>query len=320
MLRDRPVFICGHPKSGTSLVRSLLDAHPQLVVYPEETGFFRRYLPAARGLGLDEKLALADQLLIHILTWNQVNPPHSQAGFLDRDYTSVPYEKVRQALREQIESQGYRHDGDLLSAAVLGFGQAAGCLSEKIRWWVEKTPYNEYYSEQIFTWWPQARCIYVVRDPRDNFASYGRKHADWSAETFAASWLRSTLAVQRGQERFGRERWAIYRYEDLVQEPEATLQQMREFLGIEDAPTLRIPTRNGAAWQGNSMFAERFQSISAAPKDRWKENLSAEEAGVTALLTAPLLRHYHYEMQPGIPLRSHWRAFRWRLARAIKRI
>ena len=44
-LRDSPVFIAGHPKSGTSLLRSVLDSHPELVAYPEETSFFRRYLP-----------------------------------------------------------------------------------------------------------------------------------------------------------------------------------------------------------------------------------------------------------------------------------
>lgn len=35
--KDRPIFICGHPKSGTSLLRNLLDNHPQLAVYPEES-------------------------------------------------------------------------------------------------------------------------------------------------------------------------------------------------------------------------------------------------------------------------------------------
>lgn len=47
-LRDRPIFICGHPKSGTSLLRNLLDFHPQLVVYPEESRFFRQFLPLAK--------------------------------------------------------------------------------------------------------------------------------------------------------------------------------------------------------------------------------------------------------------------------------
>ena len=48
-LRDSPVFIAGHPRSGTSLLRSVLDSHPELVAYPEETSFFRRYLPKAAG-------------------------------------------------------------------------------------------------------------------------------------------------------------------------------------------------------------------------------------------------------------------------------
>ena len=80
-LRDRPVFIGGHPKSGTSLLRSLVDSHPQLVVYPEETMFFRGFLPKAKGLSLEQKLVLADQLITHIFEWNQTKPPAHQAGF-----------------------------------------------------------------------------------------------------------------------------------------------------------------------------------------------------------------------------------------------
>ncbi len=319
-LRDHPVFICGHPKSGTSLLRSLFDSHPQLVVYPEETSFFRRYLPEAQGLSLDEKIALADRLLIHIFTWNQAAPPPSQAGFPDRDYSAVPFEAVSRALREQISQYGCRHDGDLLSAAVLGFGQASGCLSDSTRWWVEKTPYNEYYTERIFAWWPEARCIHIVRDPRDNYASYQRKHIDWTAEGFAASWMRSTRAGLQNQERYGEQRYIIYRYEDLVHSPEKVLQEMRDFLGIRDDPSLQIPTRNGVAWQGNSMFAEKFQAISEAPKDRWKQNLAAGEAGVIGLMAAALIRRFHYEVQTPVPLSAYLRRIRWSLAQAASRV
>ncbi|MGE5222352.1 MAG: sulfotransferase family protein [Omnitrophica WOR_2 bacterium] len=319
-LRDRPVFICGHPKSGTSLLRSLLDSHPQVIVYPEETSFFRRYLPAAKGLSLDEKIELADRLLIHIFTWNQKEPPPSQSGFPDRDYSSVDFQRVRQAFRDQLETKGYRHDGDLLSAAVLGFGQATGRLSERLLWWVEKTPYNEYYAAQILEWWPQARCIHILRDPRDNFVSYERKHPDWTVEGFAANWRRSTQAGCLNQQRFGRDCYAIYRYEDLIQTPEAVLQQVRAFLGIEDHEILRIPTRNGEAWQGNSMFAEKFQKISDAPKERWKQKLSQEDAGLIGLIAAPYLKLSGYELPPAVPMRSRARWLRWKLASAAGRL
>ena len=35
------LLVCGHPKSGTSLVLSLLDGHPEIVAIPEETKYFR---------------------------------------------------------------------------------------------------------------------------------------------------------------------------------------------------------------------------------------------------------------------------------------
>ena len=82
-----PIFICGHPKAGTSLLTSLLDGHPDLVVYPEETLFFRRFLPAIEGKSDDEKLALADELLIHFFQWNLENPPEHQKDYPDRDYS-----------------------------------------------------------------------------------------------------------------------------------------------------------------------------------------------------------------------------------------
>src|SRR4030042_6895891 len=117
-LRDHPVFICGHPKSGTSLVKSILDSHPQLVVYPEETIFFRRFLPRSVGLDIHEQLKLAEQCLIHIFTWNQEAPPPSQEGFPDRDYSTIPYDALRRHFRSLVQNE-YRHEGDILSAAIL---------------------------------------------------------------------------------------------------------------------------------------------------------------------------------------------------------
>src|SRR5690606_37795143 len=37
---DRPVFICGHHRSGTTLLQELLDGHPELLVLPSEGTYF----------------------------------------------------------------------------------------------------------------------------------------------------------------------------------------------------------------------------------------------------------------------------------------
>jgi hypothetical protein len=321
-LRDKPVFICGHPKAGTSLVRAILDSHPQLIVYPEETVFFRRFLPQSVGLDLEAQLELAEKTLIHIFEWNQETPPLSQEGFPDRDYSSIAFEDVRQAFHERA-SEDYRHPGDILSAAVLAYGQIRDQVGSETLHWVEKSPYNEYFAEQIFTWWPEARCIHVVRDPRDNYTSYRRKHPSWNPEFFAANWRRSTQAGLQNARRFGPKYYRLLRYEDLTGSPDATLHQLVDFLHIDWHPSLASPTRAGEGWAGNSMFADQFQGISAAPVDRWKEELGALDARVIELMIKSTLVECDYSPSyPNLPqsLAARWRVAAWPIRSRLKNV
>lgn len=292
-LSDRPVFICGHPKSGTSLLRSLLDSHPELLVYPEETVFFRRYLPKASGKSLEEKLVLADELLLHIFSWNQIAPPPSQANFPDRDYADIPFHKVREAYRK-LASYSVRHDGDLLFYALAAYGEVSGYLSEETHRWVEKTPYNERFVRQILEWWPVALFIHVIRDPRDNYATYKRKHPDWDVESFAKSWQESALQGLQLNHELGGDRYWVMRYEDFILKPEEYIGKLCNFLGIQDHPTLRTPTRNGRDWGGNSMFGERFQGIDKSPIGRWKDNLSALDVVLTEAIASQAMQLLGY--------------------------
>jgi hypothetical protein len=312
-LRDRPVFICGHPKSGTSLLRNLLDSHPELVVYPEETGFFRRYLPLAEGLPLAGKVDLADERLIHIFQWNQDNPPEHQRGFPDRDYSWISYEAVKQAFHRRVEAEAFRHAGDILSAAILAFGEATGQLGDQTRRWVEKSPYNERFADRIYSWWPQALCLHIVRDPRDNYLSYQRKHPEWKAETFATSWRDSTQKGLRNVSRYGSGRYRVVRYEDLVSNPEALIGEICGFLEIQSAASLAEPSRAGREWGGNSMFGTRFQGIDADPAGRWQSALPPEDAGLLWRLAGPEMSRLGYSTKSPVPWRAYIREAKWRV-------
>jgi len=295
ILRDSPVFICGHPKSGTSLLRSVLDSHPEIIVYPEETGFFRRYLPNAEGKTLEKKLELADRYLIHIFEWNQAHPPEHQAGFPDRDYSNIPFKAVQQELRALV-AERFQHEGDMLSAAMLAFGKVTGKLVPESKYWLEKTPYNERFARQIFQMWPDARCIHVVRDPRDNYVSYRKKHPDWSATFFSQSWEDSTRLGLRNAQEFGKDRYWLLTYEEFVKEPEKILENLRAFLNISDSEALRQPTRDGRKWTGNSMWAEQFTQISSSPVGRWVDTLKPEEVSAIQGITRRGFRAMGYNL------------------------
>ncbi len=289
-LHEHPVFICGHPKSGTSLLRALLDSHPQLLVYPDETFFFRGFLPEIRTLSPQEKVNLAQRYLLHFFTPLQAD--ESSEAEDTRLYEE--YAQTCQAMQTVLDEQGYHHDGDLLSAAVIGYGRARHLITADVRRWVEKTPYNEHFATQIFNWWPQARCIHVVRDPRDNYAAYHRKHPRLNDAGFGWSWNASLARGLHNEKEFGSHRYLIIRYEDLILESEQTLAKIREFLEIGDHPTLRQPTYQGVLWQGNSMFNEKFGGISASPLGRWKTNLSPRQRILVETLCARGMKQMGY--------------------------
>lgn len=305
-LRDRPVFICGHPKAGTTLLRNLLDSHPQLVVFPEETLFFRNYLRKAAGLDHDGLLELARRELVQMFNLETTELP-------DQDYSDIPYDRVVERLTARASQEGIRHPGDFLSAAVLAFGDVLGLQEDRVSWWVEKTPYNEQFAPQIFSWWPEARCIHIVRDPCDNFASYERKHAEWTPGFFSANWNRSTAAGFRNLRAFGPDRYLLMPYEHLVQQPEEKLAEICSFLGIDDHPTLRQPTKRGQLWRGNSMFDDRFNAISAAAVGRWQTVLNPYEAALIQLVTRKYRQALGYDQESPKSIRAMINAVYWRV-------
>ncbi len=275
-LKDAATFICGYPKSGTSLLLSLLDSHPQLIVYPEETGFFRWFTEFTEGQTVEEKADTAYRLLGYSFHWDPRKEHSRQAEFPDRDYSDISFKDIQEQYANNLKKYGVALE-NLLPAAILAYGVAAGQLQKATVRWVEKTPFNELYAQHIFSNWPEGKCIHVLRDPRDTFASYRQKQTTLTPKSFSYSWLNSEHSGSENVKRYGSNRYLIIRYEDLVDDLDQTLAKVVSFLGIEDDPTLRLPTRNGKPWGGNSMFREKYSGVSRRPIGRFHQALSRRE-------------------------------------------
>jgi hypothetical protein len=312
-LRDSPIFICGHPKSGTTLLVSLLDSHPQLLVYPNETFFFRGFVPELRKRDLDEKISLAQRYLLHFFEEEIVNRDIEKTENSPQNDVFVDYARTCQEMARHVELNGVRHDGDLLSAAIMAYARINGKVSSDTKFWIEKTPYNEHFAQRIFSWWPEARCIHIVRDPRDNFLTYKRKHRGLSTADFSVGWNSSLKAGFENMKIFGDDQYLILRYEDLTIEPEKTLQVVVDFLGIVDDEVLRIPTSDGVPWEGNSQFGDKFQGISSKPVGRWKRELDARDASIIESICADYMGRERYDIENKSPINSIIHLWRWRL-------
>lgn len=213
-----PFFIVGASRSGTTLLRLMLNAHSRLAL-PDELKYFR-FLEGTQNLA----------------SWDTPRSPDAYRRLV-RGYVTahrVLVESVPGALEALRQSEEDRTARGPYRAFLQHWAQTCG----KERWG-EKTPHNISFVDVIAGMFPEATFIHVVRDPRAvvqsmNASSY------YSSETVfnALNWRTS---IRDGERLFGDlrpDQHLTIRYEDLVCEPAVTLRSVCDFLNETFEPSM----------------------------------------------------------------------------------
>jgi hypothetical protein len=274
----RGLFLGGAAKSGTTLLLSLLDGHPKLVVLPEQTHFLDKLRNFS---GLNSCAAKVQWLVaesnLRLLGQGRIES-HGETKASIRDYTGFDYSGFVR-LAEEFAKEPRLNDSLIFSEIVRAYAIAKGSDWQNCTRWVEKTPGNEIRADKLFKLFPEARLLQVVRDPRAVFASrktrliktYGH-HT--KAHRLVREWNESSRQIRKLQKRT--DNYLLVRYEDIVQDTTRTLEKISQFIGIELLPVMLEPTRAGNRWRGNSSYHE-FAGISAESVNQWKNVLTEDE-------------------------------------------
>jgi len=265
-----PIFICGYPKSGTTLLASLLDGHSECLVVPEETKFFKKVI-------LQNHEDRFDYLFFHtnisVLRKDIVDEP---SGI--RDYTKIDF-SILYELSKKYWRQSEKSNIDLLESLVYGFANATKNVSYK--YWVEKTPLNENYLDVIQQYWKKSKAILIIRDPRQTFCShreYQHKKKQPSKimiANFVARWKEGIRSFVHFLKNGGT--GIIIRYEELVNDTEAVMKKVAHFIGVSYENNLLYPTRAGTSWSGNSAFNENDFNKVTPRSENYLDNLTKNE-------------------------------------------
>lgn len=296
---------------------ALLDGHPELVVFNNESHFFLKFLPAYKGSDSQTAMALGQEILLE--NW------HPDNYYYRKFLAHIPYAEVirlYQSWLKQPDREQYPHD--YLTSAVLAYGKASGQFQNTSRYWVEKTPYNEQYARLIFEWWPQAKCLHMLRDPRDFWATLKnraikRQRKMPKLEATAYSWQESVQLAYQNQRLYGTKQYLILCYEDLVKEPRQELDKIIDFLEIDDFEGLLQPTKGGGhvPWQGNAV-SQKFNSISAANIGRWRQELDETEVCVLESLVSFAMQQAGYERTTEETWRTQLHIFPLRVSNLLR--
>jgi hypothetical protein len=193
----------------------------------------------------------------------------------------------------------------LLQAIILAHGITTGQHDK--RWWIEKTPHNERYARQIARWFPRARMLYVLRDPRATFTSIRRwqqelGHPPMNVVRFCAEWAASLAYAQHCQRYLPT---LLLRYEDLVRDPQPTLTRLCQFLGVPFQEAMLRPTFGGARFAGFSSYTMRethFTAIDPSSLNRWRSKSDPQHIALIDYLLARPMAAQGYSSDARPPL------------------
>jgi len=265
----RPVFICGHHRSGTTLLQSLLDGHPDLAVLPSEGTYLSSFSHVASQ---DPPTSNVDRFMS---AWIErfISPnrePHFKLG-LSTEARNPSLQLCLDMLAWQRALLGLERDlakFRLLLALVAAYAEQLS-LPRGPTQWVEKTPLNE---SNVSHYLPfrSARFIQMIREPTATLASLRAAYSG-SRERFPVlkhvRAIANSLRLARLHERGYRDRYLVVRYEDLTAATAGEMRRICEFLGISDHPTLLIPTSGGQPVSSNSSFVRSSPGVISPPPE-----------------------------------------------------
>ncbi len=269
----RIIFITGLPRSGTKLLRDLMNQHSMISIPRIETVLFP-YLVNKYGLGFD------------------LNQPDNFELVKSEIEKSTFYQNfLKHGLSLDLKTAVQEADlitWALLFEALLKFYGPKEYHEELIIG--DKTPGYIDHTDLLLNIWPQAKFVHIVRDPRDYLCSVNQV---WNKNIYrAANRWNQTMVNLEHRERLNDQNMLTVYYEQLLEQPENTLISICNFIGINfEASMLTLN-------ESSELFgdAKGSTTIVRGNRQKYRQKLSKQQIYKIEQLVCPGARMHGYQL------------------------
>jgi hypothetical protein len=282
-----PIFIGGPNRSGKTYMRLMLSSHPDIIISRRTnmwTNYYNKYGDLSQDNNFEDCLAaLIESKHIRNL---QPDPDRIRAEFW----------------------RGSKTYASLFELIHVHYTQRAGK-----RRWGDQTEMIERFADQIFSSYPNARIIHMMRDPRDRFeASLSKKKSNVGEAT--AKWLYSATLAERHQQKYP-DRYKVVCYESMVTRPEKTLGEICAFLEEMYTPSM-LTMREVPRFQIRMNTANRADEspLSTDYVDRYQQYLPKRNIAFIQRYCGRVMCKFGYHLTPNHMLTResfHYLLFDW---------
>jgi Sulfotransferase family len=295
------VFIVGCPRSGTTLLRRIADAHAELAVIGE-----LHWLPRwwERRVGLTPHGLVTGELL--------------QALFAEPRFHK--FEVAPERVAELLRSHRPQQYADFVSGLFDLHGRVKGKPNVG-----EKTPGYVRFLPTLHSLWPHARVIHLIRDGRDValslFDRTRTRRAAWHQPTWEEDPATTAALYWEWNVRLGREagahlgsgRYRELRYESLIADPELECRKLCDFLALPYDPAM-VRFHEGRTRTEAGLSPKRAWRPVTAGLRSWRQQLVPEDLVRFEAAAGKLLEELGYERGARVAARDVGSAGRLRVA------
>jgi hypothetical protein len=276
-------FIIGRARSGTTLLKALLDAHPNVIV-PVECAFL---------LNLYKKYGKKKNWDAGLLTTfgkDLLNEPAFNLLHIDQT-------RLEERLRNCAGKNTYANVCRQVYESCQSF-----YAKKEITLLGDKNPGYSLYIKQLLEIYPEAKFIHIIRDYRDNIVSMLR--VDYEAHivsSLAYRWKYYNIQIEKAKKKHP-DIFFTVRYEDLVLNTAHYLKEICVFFGIsytEKMLSFQEKKDDFYAHYPKDVFLKYhksiFDPIDSSKSGKWKEVLSARQIRIAETVAGGYGKKFGYE-------------------------
>ena len=277
---ERPIFLVGAPRSGTTLLRYVLSSHSRIYI-PPESNFIPRVLGHHPTNTLEPSEAV--RMLETIMTYR---------SFFKDWQGALP---TPAAVVDSV--------ADLRPATVLDAVYSEYARQYGAKRWGDKSPIYTMHIDAIARAFPTSQFIHIIRDARD--VALSMQQAYRGARFFymdvyysACSWKTRVEDALSSGSRLDRSRYFQLRYEDLVARPEAVIRDVCAFLGEEYEHAMTQPRREASRhFHSRGIHRATREPINTSASGRWRREMSVTDQRLVQSVAGDLLNALGYELR-----------------------
>lgn len=282
-------FLLGNPRSGTSLLRIMLNNHSAIAA-PPECGFLQWWQPKYAAWGASDA-SRADTV----------------EAFLDDLFSSRKIEGWRldrAELQSAILLENPANYGDLCALVYRCY--AAPEKRPQLQLLVDKNNYYIHHLEKIAAVWPDAWYLLLVRDGRDVACSYRgieklqtdspyKPKLPQGIAAIAEEWRANNIRIRSFLDQHAPGKYFVMQYEDLLTAALEHLQPAFHALGLEpERRMLEYYHNNDEPAATLAWKTKTLQGLDPANVGKYKRILTPGEVRAFERIAGDVLAQYNY--------------------------